>query len=145
MKTKKNKLLFQGSDWDVPLIDRMWKEVDRIGKGYGLNYDEPQIELVTADQIMMNCAAVGLPTIYEHWSFGKEFVKTETDYRNGNAGLPYELIINSVPPRAYLMENNSATTQLIVLAHACVGHSDFFKNNYLFKNLDAFIRKQNTP
>jgi len=31
------------------------------------------------------------------------------------------------------MENNTATMQALVLAHASVGHSHFFKNNYLFK------------
>ena len=48
-------------------------------------------------------------------------------------GLAYEVVINTNPCIAYLMENNTATLQALVLAHASVGHSHFFKNNYLFK------------
>jgi spore cortex formation protein SpoVR/YcgB (stage V sporulation) len=42
-------------------------------------------------------------------------------------------VINSNPCIAYLMEENSATMQTLVIAHAAFGHNHFFKNNYLFK------------
>ena len=48
-------------------------------------------------------------------------------------GLPYELIINSNPSIAYLMKENPAYLQLLIMCH-CVGHSDFFKNNRMFRN-----------
>src|ERR1700685_2189783 len=31
------------------------------------------------------------------------------------------------------MEENTATMQTLVMAHAAVGHNHFFKNNYLFR------------
>ena len=31
------------------------------------------------------------------------------------------------------MEENTATMQTLVIAHAAFGHNHFFKNNYLFK------------
>jgi len=54
-------------------------------------------------------------------------------YTKGITGLAYEVVINTNPCIAYLMENNTATLQALVLAHASCGHSSFFKNNYLFK------------
>ena len=54
-------------------------------------------------------------------------------YNLGMEGLPYELIINSNPSIAYLMKENPAYLQLLIMCH-CVGHSDFFKNNPQFKN-----------
>jgi len=53
-------------------------------------------------------------------------------YNLGMEGLPYELIINSEPAIAYLMRENPAYLQVLIMAH-CVGHSDFFKNNRMFK------------
>ena len=48
-------------------------------------------------------------------------------------GLAYEIVINSSPCISYIMEENSATMQALVIAHAAFGHNHFFKNNYLFK------------
>ena len=48
-------------------------------------------------------------------------------------GLAYEIVINSNPCIAYLMEENSMCMQALVIAHASYGHNSFFKNNYLFK------------
>jgi stage V sporulation protein R len=52
-------------------------------------------------------------------------------YNAGLEGLPYELIINSDPSIAYLMEENPLYLQILIMCH-CVGHSDFFKNNITF-------------
>ncbi len=48
-------------------------------------------------------------------------------------GLAYEIVINSNPCIAYLMEENSLTMQALVIAHAAYGHNSFFKGNYLFR------------
>ena len=70
---------------------------------------------------------------YKHWSFGKHFAYQEASYRKGLMGLAYEIVINSSPCISYLMEENTATMQTLVIAHAAFGHNHFFKNNYLFK------------
>ena len=83
-----------------------------------------------------------MPIFYRHWSFGKQFVQDEKAYKAGRMGLAYEIVINSNPCIAYLMEENNALMQTLVLAHACVGHSAVFKNNYMFKTLtdaDAIV------
>src|SRR5258707_10187978 len=70
---------------------------------------------------------------YTHWSFGKHFAHHEAFYRKGLMGLAYEIVINSSPCISYLMEENTATMQTLVIAHAAFGHNHFFKNNYFFK------------
>src|SRR5450432_4161308 len=78
-------------------------------------------------------SSAGMPLFYKHWSFGKHFTQHEGLYRKGLTALAYEIVINSSPCTSYLMEENTATMQTLVIAHAAFGHNHFFKNNYLFK------------
>jgi stage V sporulation protein R len=78
-------------------------------------------------------ASVGMPVNYRHWSYGKEFIATEKNYKRGHMGLAYEIVINSNPCISYLMEENTLAMQALVIAHAAYGHNSFFKGNYLFR------------
>ena len=78
-------------------------------------------------------ASTGMPLFYKHWSFGKHFAHHEAAYRQGLRGLAYEIVINSDPCISYIMEENTATMQALVIAHAAFGHNAFFKTNYLFR------------
>ena len=77
-------------------------------------------------------ASVGMPVNYRHWSYGKEFIANEKNYKRGQMGLAYEIVINSDPCISYLMEENTTAMQALVIAHAAYGHNSFFKGNYLF-------------
>jgi spore cortex formation protein SpoVR/YcgB (stage V sporulation) len=92
-----------------------------------------QIEIISTEQMLDAYSAMGMPLMYNHWSFGKLFAREETLYRRGQIGLAYEMVINSNPCISYLMEENSMTMQTLVIAHAAFGHNHFFKNNYLFQ------------
>lgn len=129
----KSKLLFTGSEWDIDLIDKMWKTIEGVARKIGFDPYQPQIEIITSEQMLDCYSSVAMPVMYNHWSFGKTFIQNENAYNKGMQGLAYEVVINTNPCIAYLMENNTATLQALVLAHASVGHSHFFKNNYLFK------------
>ena len=101
-----------------------------------------QLEIITAEQMMDAYTSVGMPVSYNHWSFGKHFLSTEKSYKRGQMGLAYEIVINSNPCIAYLMEENSLTMQALVIAHAAYGHNSFFKGNYLFRtwtDADAIV------
>lgn len=127
-------LLYEGYEWTPAILDKTWAAIDYIGTvEMGLNYPTPQLEIVTAEQMLDAYSSVGMPVMYNHWSFGKSFITNEKEYLNGNQNLAYEMVINTDPCIAYLMENNTMTMQATVLAHACCGHGSFFKNNYLFK------------
>ena len=128
------KLLYTGSEWSVSLLEKIWKTIEKMGREqFGLDPYPPQIEIITSEQMLDCYSSVAMPIMYNHWSFGKTFIQNERQYVKGMQGLAYEVVINTNPCIAYLMENNTATLQTLVLAHASVGHSHFFKNNYLFK------------
>lgn len=120
------------SQWTFSLIEKYHQEIERVAGNFGLETYPVQLEIITAEQMMDAYASVGMPISYSHWSFGKEFVNNEKRYKHGQMGLAYEIVINSNPCIAYLMEENSMTMQALVIAHAAYGHNSFFKNNYLF-------------
>ncbi len=129
-----NKLLWSSPDWSETTLMKTWETIDRIAKEkYGLTYYTPQIEVVTANQMIHYHSMNGMPYMYPHWSFGKHYVETHKQYVAGRTGLAYETIINSDPAVCYIMENNSMTMQALVLCHAAVGHSSFFKNSSVFQ------------
>ncbi|WP_458526702.1 SpoVR family protein [Onishia taeanensis] len=122
-----------GSDWNFEVLTEFEREIARLADEYRLDTYPNQIELITSEQMMDAYASVGMPVGYHHWSFGKQFLSVEQAYRRGQMGLAYELVINSDPCIAYLMEENTLMMQVLVMAHACYGHNSFFKGNYLFR------------
>ena len=134
MTVTESKLLSTGSDWDFETLDRYDRAIAELAHGkYGLDTYPNQIEVISSEQMMDAYSSVGMPVGYNHWSFGKQFVEVEGRYRRGQMGLAYEIVINSNPCIAYLMEENTITMQALVIAHASYGHNSFFKGNYLFK------------
>ncbi len=121
------------SDWTFELIQDYDREIGRVAESYQLDTYPNQIEIISAEQMLDAYSSVGMPVGYNHWSYGKQFVSNEQHYRRGQMGLAYEIVINSDPCIAYLMEENTMTMQALVIAHACYGHNSFFKGNYLFK------------
>jgi stage V sporulation protein R len=130
------------SEWTFELIEQAHEEIRRVARQFGLDTYPNQLEIISAEQMMDAYASVGLPVSYHHWSFGKHFLSTEKNYKRGQMGLAYEIVINSNPCIAYLMEENSLTMQTLVIAHAAYGHNSFFKGNYLFRtwtDADAIV------
>ena len=126
--------LFEGADWEFSTIQRCHDAVEEIAvKEMGLNVYPNQIEVIGVEQMLDAYSSIGMPLFYKHWSFGKHFARNEALYRAGMQGLAYEIVINSNPCISYIMEENSAMMQTLVIAHAAFGHNHFFKNNYLFK------------
>ncbi|MCL1039125.1 SpoVR family protein [Shewanella submarina] len=133
MGKRKHEPLSDGPDWSFELLEQYQAEIKRVAEHYRLDSYPNQIEVITAEQMMDAYAGIGMPIGYTHWSFGKKFIETEQSYKRGQMGLAYEIVINSDPCIAYLMEENTVTMQALVMAHACYGHNSFFKGNYLFK------------
>ncbi len=127
-------LLFEGAEWDFAKLDATFRACEEIAVGeLGLTPYPSQIEVITSEQMLDAYSSVGLPLMYRHWSFGKRFARDELLYRAGMQSLAYEIVINSNPCIAYLMEENTMTMQALVIAHACFGHSHFFRSNHLFR------------
>ncbi len=121
------------SDWTFELIEDYHTAIRATAKRFGLDTYPNQLEIITAEQMMDAYASVGMPVNYRHWSYGKEFISNEKNYKRGQMGLAYEIVINSDPCISYLMEENTTAMQALVIAHAAYGHNSFFKGNYLFK------------
>jgi stage V sporulation protein R len=121
------------SDWSFELIDEYHRVIRATAERFGLDTYPNQLEVITAEQMMDAYASVGMPVNYRHWSYGKEFISTEKNYKRGAMGLAYEIVINSNPCISYLMEENTMAMQALVIAHAAYGHNSFFKGNYLFR------------
>ncbi len=128
-----NRVLSETSEWTFDLLDTYHNEIARVAANYKLDTYPNQIEIITAEQMMDAYSYVGMPVGYAHWSFGKQFLSVEQRYRRGQMGLAYEIVINSSPCIAYLMEENTMMMQALVIAHAAYGHNSFFKGNYLFR------------
>jgi len=121
------------SEWTFQLLQDYQEEIARTAARFKLDTYPIQLEIITAEQMIDAYASAGMPIGYTHWSYGKRFLATERAYKRGQMGLAYEIVINSNPCIAYLMEENTMPMQALVIAHAAYGHNSFFKGNYLFR------------
>jgi stage V sporulation protein R len=96
---------------------------------FGLDFFPMRFELCPAD-VIYAFGAYGMPTRFTHWTFGKHFYKMKLQY-DFNLSRIYELVINSDPCYAFLLEGNDLIQNKLVIAHV-FAHSDFFKNNIHF-------------
>ena len=127
-------LLYSGPDWDYGTLQRSYDAIEKIAVDeLGLELYPNRIEVITSEQMLDVYTAHGMPLTYRHWSYGKRFLQHESSYRRGYSSLAYEVVINSNPCISYLMEENTATMQALVIAHAAFGHNHFFRNNHLFR------------
>ncbi|QDX92691.1 SpoVR family protein [Brevibacillus laterosporus] len=106
-------------------------EITEIAKGFGLDFYPMRYEICPAE-IIYTFGAYGMPTRYSHWSFGKNFHKMKLQY-DLNLSKIYELVINSNPCYAFLLDGNSLIQNKLIVAHV-LAHCDFFKNNVRFSN-----------
>jgi stage V sporulation protein R len=101
-------LIADSSEWTFPMMERYNEVIGQIAvNDFKLDTYPNQIEIITAEQMMDAYSSVGMPLGYKHWSYGKQFVLTEKNYRRGQMGLAYEIVINADPCIAYLMEENT--------------------------------------
>ena len=119
------------SEWKITELKKWDQEINQLSSEAGLDWFPIVYEICDYYEMIGHMAYHGMPSHYNHWSYGKSFERTHQRYNMGVTGLPYELIINSNPSIAYLMRENPLYLQILIMAH-CVGHSDFFKNNNTF-------------
>ncbi|MEC3591672.1 SpoVR family protein [Bacillus pumilus] len=113
------------------LLQRAIDEITEIAEGFGLDFYPMRYEICPAE-IIYTFGAYGMPTRFSHWSFGKQFHKMKLHYDLGLSKI-YELVINSNPCYAFLLDNNTLVQNKLIVAHV-LAHCDFFKNNCRFQN-----------
>lgn len=120
------------AEWDFADLEEWDTRIRELVESFGLECSPQEFEICDHNQMLGYMAYSGMPAHYPHWSFGKSFEKLKTLYDHGTSGLPYEMVINSNPSLAYLMQDNSLLLQILTIAHV-YGHNDFFRNNFTFK------------
>src|SRR5688572_8040534 len=123
-----------------PHLIELQREIRGYAQEYGLDFFDVIFELVSVDQMNMVAAYGGFPTRYPHWKFGMEYESLSKSHEYGLSKI-YELVINTDPCYAYLVESNSVMEQKLVMAHV-MGHCDFFKNNAYFANTNRRMLDQ---
>jgi len=116
---------------EIKALHRAIDEITEIATGFGLDFYPMRYEICPAD-IIYTFGAYGMPTRFTHWSFGKQFHKMKLQYDLGLSQI-YELVINSNPCYAFLLDTNSLIQNKLIVAHV-LAHCDFFKNNVRFSN-----------
>mgnify|MGYP002619895801 CR=1 FL=1 len=117
-----------------PHLEALRSDLEARARGYGLDFFETRFEIVPYDRINEIAAYGGFPTRYPHWRFGMEYDQLSKSSEYGLSKI-YEMVINTDPAYAYLLEGNALMDQRTVIAHV-FGHVDFFKNNYYFSQTD---------
>lgn len=116
---------------DTKELEQAIAEITEIASGFGLDFYPMRYEICPAD-IIYTFGAYGMPTRFSHWSFGKQFHRMKLQYDLGLSQI-YELVINSNPCYAFLLETNTLVQNKLIIAHV-LAHCDFFKNNVRFSN-----------
>ncbi|NGM83012.1 SpoVR family protein [Paenibacillus sp. 7124] len=114
---------------EIQALEKAIAEITEIASGFGLDFYPMRYEICPAD-IIYTFGAYGMPTRFGHWSFGKTFHKMKSQYDFGLSKI-YELVINSNPCYAFLLDGNSLVQNKLIVAHV-LAHCDFFKNNVRF-------------
>jgi stage V sporulation protein R len=126
----------QPGDAEIKEIGQAIEECWTIAKNFGLDPFPTHFEVVPAS-IMYEFGAYGIPGRFSHWTHGKAYYRMKTQYDYGLSKI-YELVINSNPSYAFLMESNVLWQNKMIIAHV-LGHTDFFKNNAYFQHTNRQI------
>ncbi len=118
----------------------MQLEIEGYARDYGLDFFETIFEVLDYEELHMVAAYGGFPIRYPHWRFGAEYDELMKGFSYGLQRI-YEMVINTDPCYAYLLEANSLTDQKLVMAHV-YGHCDFFKNNAWFSHTNRRMLDQ---
>lgn len=106
------------------------QHIEELARGYGLEFCDIIYEVCDYEEINMIASYGGFPTRYPHWRWGMDYLQMDKSYEYGLQKI-YEMVINTDPSYAYLLDNNTMMDQKLVMAHVC-GHVDFFTNNAWF-------------
>lgn len=108
-------------------LSRLWEEA----LAFGIDPVPVDFEIVPAHAIY-ELAAYGMPGHYSHWIYGRDYWRMKQRMDRGHGRL-YEMVIDTEPAIAYLLDSNTVAAQKLVMAHV-LGHADLFKNHLLLKD-----------
>jgi len=113
-----------------PHLAQAQEQIENYAREYGLDFFPIIYEVLDYRTLYETAAFGGFPTRYPHWRFGMEYDQLLKGHIWQGSTI-YEMVINTDPSYAYLLEGNETVTQKMVMAHVCA-HVDFFKHNMWF-------------
>jgi len=116
-------------DNEMRALSNIAQDIAQVARGMGLDFYPVNFEVVPAEALY-TFGAYGMPVRFAHWSFGKAFYRMKLQY-DLNLSRIYELVINTNPAYAFLLEGNRLVQNKLVMGHV-YAHVDFFKNNHYF-------------
>lgn len=111
-------------------LNEFHEEILKVSKEFGLEPFDTVFYSVDYNTLHELASKSGFPRRYPFWLWGQEFERVIKPYTYGLSRI-YEMVINTDPCYAYLLDANQEIDQKIVIAHV-YGHSDFFANNQWF-------------
>lgn len=123
-----------------PELRSLQERVKAAAECYGLDCFPVIFEMLDYDQVNQVAAGGGFPARYPHWRFGMSYDQLSKGYEWGMQKI-YEMVINTDPCYAYLLNSNPYIDQKLVMAHV-YGHCDFFKNNHWFSKTNRKMLDQ---
>ena len=122
---------------DLKKLIKIEDRIYQIAEEEGLEFCDIEFDIIPP-QKMLEIMAYRIPGNISNWKYGRDYERLRTINEKVHAGLPYEVVINSDPSRAYLMKDNTLAVQALVMAHV-VGHVAFFTMNKYFINTNKDI------
>ncbi|MES2464307.1 MAG: SpoVR family protein [Armatimonadota bacterium] len=121
------------TDSDKVELERSIEEIWEIALDMGYDPYPINFEVVPV-HIIYELGAYSLPARFSHWTFGRDYHRQKTSYEYGMSKI-YEIVFNTDPCQAFLMDSNSMTSHKLIVAHV-IGHCHFFKHNDYFRHTD---------
>lgn len=114
-------------------LKKFIQDARKLANKLGLDPYKVKYWLVDHDEMAEYISYQGFPKRYPHWRWAMQYDKNKKSSRYLNSRV-FEIVINDSPSHAYLQESNEIADQKGVICHV-EGHSDFFKNNEMYKKL----------
>jgi stage V sporulation protein R len=114
-------------------LERSIEEIWEIALEMGYDPYPIHFEVVPV-HVIYELGAYSLPARFSHWTFGRDYHRQKTSYEYGMSKI-YEIVFNTDPCQAFLMDSNGMTSHKLTIAHV-IGHCHFFKHNDYFSHTD---------
>lgn len=115
------------------------RSVDHLAEvALKLGLDPPNVRFeVVPVEALYEMASYHFPQRFAHWTHGSTYYRQKTRYDFGMEKI-YELVLNTDPCLAYLLDTNNLVEHKLVIAHV-YGHADFFRRNVYFRETDRHM------
>lgn len=121
------------TDLERTELERSIEEIWEIALDMGYDPYPIHFEVVPV-HVIYELGAYSLPARFSHWTFGRDYHRQKTSYEYGMSKI-YEIVFNTDPCQAFLMDSNSMLSHKLTIAHV-IGHCHFFKHNTYFAHTD---------